>query len=68
MTKNYTYIRPQNLKDIADEIRKIIEHKKYEELETLVTHIDLYIKGGLDIFSEEEVYENIYELGEIDEY
>lgn len=61
MTNMYTYIRPQNLKDIADELRKIVEYKKYEELNNLILHIDLYVKEGLDIFDREEVEQLLFD-------
>ncbi|MDT0700340.1 hypothetical protein [Staphylococcus chromogenes] len=49
MTIEYTYTRPQNLKDIANELRKMVEYASYEDVETLVNDIDYYVMNGLDI-------------------
>lgn len=49
MTIEYTYTRPQNLKDIANELRKMVEYASYEDIETLVNDIDYYVLNGLDI-------------------
>lgn len=49
MTIEYTYTRPQNLKDISIELRKMVQNASYEEVETLVNDIEYFVKDGLDI-------------------
>lgn len=44
MNNEYSYIPPQDLKDISKELKKIIEYKEYENLENLVEHIDKHIE------------------------
>ncbi|MDP4448290.1 hypothetical protein [Staphylococcus hyicus] len=49
MTIEYTYTRPQNLKDISIELRKMVQNASYEEVETLANDIEYFVKDGLDI-------------------
>ncbi|REH94322.1 hypothetical protein [Staphylococcus felis] len=62
----YEYIRPQNLKDIGDEIQKIIDYKRYEKLKDIVEHINDYVEAELDIFPSDEIYELMINAGDFD--
>ncbi|EKI4464081.1 hypothetical protein PCV68_001060 [Staphylococcus pseudintermedius] len=60
---NYTYIRPNNLEQVIEELSKIIEHKKYDMLSNLLNDLEWLQKDDLELFDKNEVYDLMFEKG-----
>lgn len=62
MTK-YTYIRPNTLEDIVEELAKIIEHKRYDKLNYLLSDIEWLQKDDFELFDKNEFYDLMLDKG-----
>ncbi|EJO7115423.1 hypothetical protein NRV20_002576 [Staphylococcus pseudintermedius] len=62
MTK-YTYIRPNTLEDIVEELAKIIEYKRYDKLNYLLSDIEWLQKDDFELFDKNEFYDLMFNKG-----
>ncbi|ELI5509454.1 hypothetical protein RRK11_000181 [Staphylococcus pseudintermedius] len=62
MTK-YTYIRPNTLEDIVEELAKIIEYKRYDKLNYLLSDIEWLQKDDFELFDKYEFYDLMFDKG-----
>ncbi|EGQ1664820.1 hypothetical protein JL916_04120 [Staphylococcus pseudintermedius] len=62
MTK-YTYIRPNTLEDIVEELAKIIEYKRYDKLNYLLSDIEWLQKDDFELFDKNEFYDLMFDKG-----
>ncbi|EGQ2747537.1 hypothetical protein KXP95_000512 [Staphylococcus pseudintermedius] len=62
MTK-YTYIRPNTLEDIIEELAKIIEYKRYDKLNYLLSDIEWLQKDDFELFDKNEFYDLMFDKG-----
>ncbi|HAR6453965.1 TPA: hypothetical protein I1817_000770 [Staphylococcus pseudintermedius] len=62
MTK-YTYIRPNTLEDIVEELAKIINYKRYDKLNYLLSDIEWLQKDDFELFDKNEFYDLMFDKG-----
>ncbi|PCF50078.1 hypothetical protein [Staphylococcus delphini] len=60
---NYTYIRPNNLEQVIEELSKIIEHKKHDKLSNLLSDLEWLQKDDFELFDKNEVYDLMFDKG-----
>ncbi|NKM73780.1 hypothetical protein [Staphylococcus pseudintermedius] len=59
----YTYIRPNTLEDIVEELAKIIEYKRYDKLNYLLSDIEWLQKDDFELFDKNEFYDLMFDKG-----